>query len=99
MSKARPDAVDQLEHEDRLVTTLFEEFAATLGDKWKHGSAGELLVQHLAVREAAKQLIAETLSTHDGLEELSRDLVGEAEERRRHLDRLDEMARGVQPTN
>ena len=95
------DALDSLEAADRDIAYLLEKWrndTETLreGDdvdvRWERGSAAKLLMQHMAVREAAKDAIAARLRA-DGHTELAERVLGDRRARREALDRLDEVAR------
>ncbi len=92
------DALDQLEYEDRALLQLLEDFEKA-DDRLDHGIAGKLFVEHLAVREAARESIAASLSEDAQLSALGEQLEHGTAERRTDLGRLDELARGVQPIN
>lgn len=95
----RGDALDQLEYEDRALLEILDEFDDDRLDRLEHGLAGKLLIEHLAVREAARQAVADGLRGARGLEPLARRLEAGTEARRQRLSTLDEMARGIQPVN
>ncbi len=92
------NAVDQLEYEDRALLEILGQFQEA-HDRLQHGMAGKLFVEHLAVREAARESVAECLRGHDRLSDLADRLEHGLPERREQLARLDELARGVQPIN
>jgi hypothetical protein len=95
------DALDQLEYEDRALEKILEEFERS-SDRLEHGVAGKLFVEHLAVREAARETIATALEADgvdDALADIGKRLADGTERRRRALVRLDELARGIQPIN
>jgi hypothetical protein len=95
----RGDALDQLEYEDLALQKLLDAFADPSLDRMQHGVAGKLIVEHLAVREAARELVADGLEKAPELAWASDKLRSGTERRRQRLSVLDEMARGVQPVN
>ncbi len=98
------DAVDVLLSENHAIQRLLAEWrraTATLegGDdvevRWDRGSAAKLLVQHIAARESAKDLLAgrfDERSDHG----LAARVRGDHEARKAVLRRLDELGRGHQ---
>jgi len=93
------DALDQLEYEDRAVLALFEEFDDRTLDATDHGDVGKALVEHLAVRQAAKERVTGAMATDVRFADLVGALGGDPVAHRRALDRLDEMGRGVRGGN
>ena len=57
------------------------------------------MVEHLAVREAALEIVAEALKSHSALTDLGERLESGLPNRRRTLNELDQLARGVQAIN
>lgn len=96
--RPRGDALDLLEYENRAIIEILHRFENT-DEKLRHGLAGKLLVEHLAVREAAREAVAQALLAEPDLADLGAALEEGIGDRRRALDRLDELARGVQPVN
>jgi hypothetical protein len=91
-------ALDQLEFEDRALLEVIDDFQ--YGDEpRRHGMAGKLLVEHLAVREAAREQVAAVLQSEPACRELGGSLAGDVPAHRKALAKLDELARGVQPVN
>ena len=80
------DATDELKRSDSVNT------------RWERGSAGKLLLQHLAVREAAKEFVSKRLA-ETGHAELSQRLEGDGPGRRQAIARLDELTRGLEAIN
>lgn len=93
------DALDQLLYEDRAVEELLKAFDDETLDRRQHGEVAKLLVEHLAVREAAKEYIAEGLSGRAELAGVADRMLHGVAQRRSHLRRLDELARGVEAIN
>ena len=94
----RGTALDQLEYEDRALLEIMDGFERA-SERLEHGMAGKLFVEHLAVREAAREAVAEALRERPGVDDVVARLEDGVPERRRELARLDELARGVQPIN
>lgn len=93
------DALDQLEYEDQALEKLLAAFDDPNLDRRQHGIAAKLLVEHLAVREAARELLADGIAEEPELSWASERLRSGTERRRARLRTLDEMARGVEPVN
>ena len=93
------DALDQLLYEDRAILEILDRFEDGEADPLVHGDAGKLLVEHMAVREAAKEHVATALEGVPGEQDTSAALRGDEERRRDLLRRLDEMARGLRGVN
>lgn len=101
------DALTELMVQNRQVEQmldLWEEKTSLLSerdsvdDRWKRGSAAKLLLQHMAVREAAKQDVVARL--HEvGQSDLADRLEADGPARRKAIARLDETARGHQAIN
>jgi hypothetical protein len=95
------DALDLLEYEDRALLRLFSEFDDPELVQADHGVVGKLLVEHMAVREAAKEEVGGALATSaiTPPQDLVLFLNAGVEPRRAVLTRLDELARGIRPIN
>lgn len=100
------DALTLLEQEDRRLSELFEEFERTAGQSGveardAHGQAGKLLVRHLAIWESAREHVATALGegTDGELAPIAERLCSGNEERRRLLDRVEQLNRGIEPIN
>lgn len=97
------DALDAIEAQDREIRPLLDKWRSdtrTLteeGDdvdvRWERGSAVKLLLQHLAVREAAKADVVARLRA-DGHDDLADRVEGNGVQRREAIRRLDEEVRG-----
>lgn len=97
--RPRGDALDRLEYEDRALLELARTFADEGLDRRQHGEIIELFIEHLAIREAARELVAERLTKVDELRGQADRLRAGTVERRADLARLEELGRGVQATN
>ncbi|MDE3087643.1 MAG: hypothetical protein KGJ77_12895 [Acidobacteriota bacterium] len=93
------DAIDLLEYEGRAVSEILAAFSDDSLDRSQHGEVVKLLVEHLAVRQVAREELADALSGVPALADLERRLRDEVPERRAELRRLDELTRGVEPIN
>jgi hypothetical protein len=91
-------ALDLLEYEDRALLEIVDEFESN-NDRLEHGIAGKLLTEHLAVREAARERVAEALEGLSGVTDIVDRLEEGLPARRQALGQLDELARGVRPMN
>ncbi|MBO0727793.1 MAG: hypothetical protein J2P57_00955 [Acidimicrobiaceae bacterium] len=100
--EAPQDALELWELQDRMLGDLFEKWeqdtdslieADSVHVRWERGSAVKLLLQHLAVREAAMQAI-ETGLERRGHDDLARRVDRAGVERRTEIARLDELVRG-----
>jgi hypothetical protein len=90
------DALDALEAEDRELLEALTDFE-TDPDQHHHGTAGKRIVEHLAVRLAAREELAAALSDAPGYTDVVGELRSGEESWREYLTRLDELARGVGP--
>ncbi len=100
------DALDSLAEADATVAELLDKWADDTdrlerGDdvntRWERGSAVKLLVEHLAVRESAKQAVSERVGELDA--RLAERVEGDGVARRKLLAELDEVVRGHQAIN
>jgi hypothetical protein len=98
------DALDVIVTQDRIIADLFvvwhqaSEQLSRADDvdlRWRRGSEVKLLLQHLAVREAAKESLVRRMR-EAGQQELATKLDSDATSRRERLATLDELARGHQ---
>ena len=62
------DALELLGEEDRLLQTAFEEWDATRPNRYRHDTVAKFLLEHLAIREAARSAVVEALGPgpHEG---------------------------------
>jgi len=97
--RPRGDALDRLEYEDRALLALVRAFGDDSLDRRDHDEVVGLLVEHLAVREAARELVAESLVKVDEVRVQAERLAAGTVEGRADLVRVEELARGVQATN
>ncbi len=97
------DALDLLSVQNKIISDLFDGWDAKTqelkrGDsvdaRWERGSTVKLLLQHLAVRESAKQDVCDRLAFL-GHETLGAKLEGHGVQRRQRIARLDELVRGM----
>jgi hypothetical protein len=98
------DALEVLEQQNGVISDLFDTWDAGTRDleegdsvetRWERGSAGKLLLQHLALRESAKELLARRLADL-GETDLAGRLEADGVTRRAAIDRFDELVRGHQ---
>jgi hypothetical protein len=98
------DALGSLKLQDNIVADLLDRWREASdqlreGDdvdvRWKRGSAVKLLLQHLAVRESAKEAVVGRLRDVDR-GDLADMVEGDGVTRREAIGRLDELARGHQ---
>jgi hypothetical protein len=99
------DALDVIYSQDQVIADLFDmwhRISEQLRDggedvdlRWRRGSAVKLLLQHLAVREAAKEALVRRIR-RTGHDDLATNLDGDGVARRERLAALDELARGHQ---
>jgi len=101
----RPDSLDLIRAEDERLTDLFVDWDRgapdphmTNGDAveraWKRGTVGKLVLEHGAVRSAAKADVVSCLR-RCGHPELAGALGEHATEARRVLDELEQTSRGI----
>jgi hypothetical protein len=93
------DAIDLLDYEDRAVSELLRAFSDDALDRSQHGEVVKLLVEHLAVRQAAREELADVVAAVPPLAAVERRLRAGIPERRAELRQLDELTRGVEPIN
>lgn len=104
-SSAEPDdALETIPVQDGIVVDLLDKWRSATarleeGDdvdtRWARGSAVKLLLQHMAVRESAKNAVTEALRAK-GEDQLADRLDGDGIARREAMDRLDKKVRGRQ---
>jgi hypothetical protein len=94
-------ALDLLEDENRLVGGLIEGLGATRGSsveaRAEHGDLAKDLIRHAALREAALVDVAQGLEGVAGLARVTDRLRHDMVPRRRAINTLEHMSRGVQP--
>lgn len=97
------NALDLLETEDlelrRLFTVLRQHRGTSVQDRADYGQAAKDVIRHIATREAALVEVAEFLSDLPGLEDTSVQIQDQMGKRRRQIDRVEKMSRGVQGMN
>jgi hypothetical protein len=105
-NRDRGDALDLLEREDHELGRLLDEFRGTRGpgveDRARHGNAGKRLIRALAVREAAREEVAQALrdpapGPDEEAERLLAHLEQQTDRRRSLLAQVDDLAAGVAP--
>jgi hypothetical protein len=102
------DSLELLAEQDGVLVKIFEGWDATtpapgvedtrvlVRSGFDRGTWGKLLIEHAALRVAAKTDVARVLYDAD-LGDLADELTEHLPEVRKLLDRLDELARGVNP--
>ncbi|MGI0151914.1 MAG: hypothetical protein ACREC5_08265 [Thermoplasmata archaeon] len=100
------DALDLLGEEGDLLRPLFKGWSRTAShqdtpeqavrDNWDHGTIGKMLLEHAAVRFAARGYVAGALRA-SGQAQVAGQLEKNADAVRSLLDRLDENSHGIQP--
>lgn len=93
---AEGNALDELERVDRAILERFDEFDRTVDDPALHGTVGKNLVEQLALREAAKRVVGDSLRDTAGARDAVSVLDENTRERREQLDRVEELAQGRQ---
>lgn len=97
----RGDALDVLEREDNRIRLLFERLAAPANrspviERYDRGNVCKQLIRRVAIRESARDDIADALAK-DGRFTAVTDRLGEHRELRREtMDHMEHMARGIQ---
>jgi hypothetical protein len=106
--KTPDDSLELLAEQDRVLLKIFDGWdAATpapdvedarvlVKQGWERGTFGKLLIEYAAVRVAAKEDVARVLRDV-GDTDLAETLTARLRDIRMILDRLDEVARGVDP--
>jgi hypothetical protein len=93
-------SLELLEREDRRILELFDEIVtkrgASVEDRADYGDEAKALVRHLATREAALLDVADGLAKVPGLEGLRERFLGDPTPRRRKMDTVEHMSRGIQ---
>ena len=97
--RTRGDALDRLEYEDNVLHRLMGSIRDEVRDRRVHGEVVKLFVERMAVRQAAREMVADGLRRRPDLAATRKELEDSSVEGRRRLGLLDEMTRGVQPTN
>ncbi|HLK45782.1 MAG TPA: hypothetical protein VKT18_07320 [Acidimicrobiales bacterium] len=95
----RRDAADQLAYEDVALRRLVEAMGDARRDLPEHGRILKLFVERLAVRQAAREALAQAFAASPDLADLGGRLDASLVEHRRVLDHLDELTRGLRPAN
>jgi hypothetical protein len=93
------DAIDQLEYEDVVLPRLLRAMGDENRDRPTHGRVVKLFVERLAVRQAARELVGDALGRVPELSEIGARLQASVPAERGALDHLDEMTRGIAPSN
>ena len=92
-----------LEREDlelrRLFSVLRQHRGTSVQDRADYGQAAKDVIRHVATREAALVEVAEALADRPALERVSAQMHGTFGTRRRYIDRVEKMSRGVQGIN
>ena len=98
-TERRDDALDVLKGEDQNLVELFDQFFASTGSavtaRTRHGNLGKQLVRRMALREAARDHLADALGTTT-LSDVSARFYQNTARRRQAIDHIEEMSRGIQ---
>jgi hypothetical protein len=94
------DAVELLEKEDRAIEEVLRRFCETenssaIENRSDHGNMGKQLVRRMAVREAAREHIADVLARSE-LSEISIRFRQGCTARRAAMNRIEKMSRSIQ---
>jgi len=101
----RADALDELQVQDDILSRLFDSWNRHTkelegGDdvdvRWRRGSETKLMLDHLAVRESAKQALSKRLR-EVGETGLADRFEGDGPRRRQLIDRFEDLVKGQQP--
>jgi hypothetical protein len=101
----RADALDELHVQDEILARLFDSWDRHTkelegGDdvdvRWRRGSETKLMLDHLAVRESAKQAISKRLR-EVGHDDMADRFEGDGPRRRQLIDRFEDLIKGQQP--
>ena len=103
-SRDSDNTLDLLENEDleglrRLFTVLRNHRGLSVEDRADYGDAAKEVIRHLATREAALVAVAGAIADSPELSTVAEEMEGRVGRRRRHIDRLEKMSRGVQGIN
>ena len=103
VTRSGDNALDLLENEDlelrRLFTVLRNHRGHSVEDRADYGNAAKEVIRHLATREAALVEVAGALADSPELSPVAEEMQSRLRRRRRHIDRLERMSRGVQGIN
>jgi hypothetical protein len=103
MTGSSGDALDLLEQEDYELQRLFSEIQASRGgsveDRARYGDLAKEIVRHLANREAPLLDVQRVIEDAPEFERLTEKLTNGVSDRRRLIDELEKMPRGVQGIN
>jgi hypothetical protein len=93
-------ALDLLEHENEDIKALMENLAGTRGatveQRAERGDLAKEMIRQVTVREAALVDVTEGLAAFPALTAVTDRLRNDMEPRRRAIDRVERMSRGVQ---
>jgi len=101
------DALDSLVRQNEIIADLADRWSQDTqklmgGDdvhtRWERGSAVKYLLQHVAVREQAKEVVIARLR-EVGSEDLADELEGDGPSRRAEIGALDHASKGTQAMN
>lgn len=104
MARTRNDALAELAEQDDIVARMLDrweeqthrlEVRDSVDERWERGSTAKMLLQYLAVRDAAKEDVVRRLR-EVGEADLAGRLEGDGPRRRAAIARFDEAARGMQ---
>ncbi len=99
MTRRRRNALDQLEYEDVALLRLLRAMHDEHKDPRQHGRILKILVERMAVRQAAREAIARSLASFPELSAVATRLDERLAQHRSALDDLDDLTRGLAPTN
>jgi hypothetical protein len=102
-SKPSDDALELLQREGKELRRLFGAVEAARADSVRgravYGDLAKDIIQHLATREAALVEVTRHVAGVSELKDVAASLDADSSTRRRLLDRLEKMSRGVQGIN
>lgn len=102
-SDTKGDAIDLLETEDLELRRRFMKLRLRRGssveDRADYGNLAKQVIRQLGIREAALVDVARVAVEDPCLEEVSRQFEATMPERRRLMDRVEKMSRGIQGIN
>ncbi len=102
-SQNQQNALDLLEKEDEKLRSIFVEFQANRGgdveERAMYGDLAKSAIRHVATREAALLEVSNTIKAMPELQSLSSRLIRDLPKRRKAIDQVEKMSRGVHSIN
>ena len=98
--RAKGNALDVLQREDRLLKDLFQLVKAAHGTsvqaRYDYGNAAKQIIRHLATRQASLMSIARVIFEFPSLRDTAARMIDRGTERRILIDKVGDMSRSIQ---